>query len=65
MPWTPADAHRHTHKATSPTRQRQWDHVANAVLEKTGDEGLAVKEANGVVKHQLHFDAHKEHPRRG
>lgn len=51
MPWTPKDAKSHTHKAASATKQRQWAHVANSVLEKTGNEGLAVREANGVVGH--------------
>jgi len=49
MPWTSKDAHRHTHKATSPKQQRQWEHVANIALQRTGNEGLAVREANGVI----------------
>jgi hypothetical protein len=49
MPWTKKDAHRHTHKAKSDTAKRQWEHVANGVLKKTGDEGRAVREANAVV----------------
>jgi hypothetical protein len=49
MPWTPKDAGRHDKKATSPIAKRQWSDVANAVLEKTGDEGRAVREANGAV----------------
>jgi len=31
-------------------RKRQWSHVANSVLKRTGDEGAAVRAANGVVK---------------
>ena len=65
MPWTSKDAHGHTHKAKSPVRQRQWEHVANGVLKRTGDEGLAVREANGVIKHQVSFDSHKDHSRNG
>lgn len=50
MPWTPSDGPaRHTKKAKSPTAKRQWADVANSVLKKTGDEGRAVREANGVV----------------
>ncbi len=49
MPWTPADAHKKTHKANSPKARRQWAHVADKVLEKTGDEGRAIREANAVV----------------
>jgi hypothetical protein len=49
MPWSPSDAKRKTRKANTPKKQRQWAHVADAVLAKTGDEGRAVREANGVV----------------
>lgn len=50
MPWNPSDATRHTKKAKSPKAKRQWRDVANSVLKKTGDEGRAVREANGAVK---------------
>lgn len=50
MPWQASDSTRHTKKAKSPKRKRQWRHVANAVLERTGSEGTAVRAANGVVK---------------
>lgn len=49
MPWTAKDSYRHTHKATTPTKKRQWAHVADNVLAKTGNEALAIREANGVV----------------
>lgn len=49
MPWTAADATGKTHKADTPKKKRQWEHVANGVLAKTGDEGRAIREANGVV----------------
>lgn len=50
MPWTPKDASRKTKKANSPKAKRQWAHVADKVLAKTGDEGRAIREANAVVK---------------
>lgn len=50
MPWTPKDAARHDKKAASGKKSRQWSDVANSVLKRTGDEGMAVREANGVVK---------------
>jgi uncharacterized protein YdaT len=51
MPWTPKDGPaRHTKKASTPKKKRQWAHVANSVLKNTGDEGRAVREANAVVK---------------
>lgn len=49
MPWTARDAYRHTKAASTPDLQRQWAHVANSELERTGDEALAIRAANGVV----------------
>ena len=49
MPWTPDDAERHTHKATTRELQELWAKVANDALERTGDEGRAIREANAVV----------------
>lgn len=50
MPWTPKDATRHTKKASSPVKKRQFAKVANKVLSETGDEGRAIREANAAVK---------------
>ena len=50
MPWEPKDAKRHTKKATSAKRQRQWSHVANSELERGLSEGAAIAAANSVVK---------------
>jgi hypothetical protein len=52
MPWTPNDAERHTHKATTPTLKELWAKVANESLERTGNEGRAIREANAVVARQ-------------
>ena len=49
MPWTPDDAERHTHKATTWALKELWAKVANECLERTGDEGRAIREANAVV----------------
>jgi hypothetical protein len=49
MPWTSRDAYRHSKKASTPSLQRQWAHVANSELERTGDEALAIRAANSVV----------------
>lgn len=49
MPWSASDASKKTHKASTPRKRRQWSDVANSVLAKTGDEGRAVRTANGVV----------------
>src|SRR5262245_58496023 len=52
MPWTPNDAERHTHKATTLALKELWAKVANESLERTGDEGRAIREANAVVARQ-------------
>jgi hypothetical protein len=48
-PWRPSDAPKHTKKANTPKKKRQFAQVANSVLAKTGDEGRAIREANAVV----------------
>jgi len=52
MPWTPNDAERHTHKATTPALKELWAKIANESLGRTGDEGRAIREANAVVARQ-------------
>jgi hypothetical protein len=52
MPWSPNDAERHTHKATTKTLKELWAKVANEALERTGDEGRAIREANAVIARQ-------------
>ncbi len=49
MPWTPDEAERHTHKATTRALQELWAQVANETLERTGNEGRAIREANAVI----------------
>lgn len=49
MPWTPSDAHGHTHKANTPKKKRQWRDVANSALKRGLSEGAAVREANAAV----------------
>jgi len=49
MPWSPEDAERHTHKAVTRAQQELWAKVANEALERTGDEGRAIREANAVI----------------
>jgi len=50
MPWTMADAPRHTKAAKSTKAKSQWSSVANKVLKESGDEGKAVRIANAAVK---------------
>lgn len=53
MPWTSNDAERHTHKATTQALKDLWAKVANETLDRTGDEGRAVREANAVVARHM------------
>lgn len=52
MPWTPNDAERHTHKAATAELKELWAKVASDALQRTGDEGRAIREANAVVARQ-------------
>ena len=52
MPWSPNDAESHTRKATTLALQELWAKVANESLERTGDEGRAIREANAVIARQ-------------
>jgi uncharacterized protein YbjQ (UPF0145 family) len=52
MPWTANDAQRHTHKASTPALQELWAKVAKEALQRLGDEGRAIREANAVVGRQ-------------
>lgn len=49
MPWIPEDAPAHTRRADTPELQALWARIANDCLERTGDEGRAIREANAVV----------------
>jgi hypothetical protein len=53
MPWTDNDAEKHTHKATTLALKELWAKVANESLDRTGDEGRAIREANAVVARQV------------
>lgn len=52
MRWKPDDALRHTRKANSPAKRRQWADVANSELAAGRSEGRAVRAANTVVKNR-------------
>lgn len=58
MPWTPGQAKAKTKKATTAKKKRKWSKVANKVLERTGDEGKAIRIANAAVKRKGKF-AHR------
>lgn len=50
MPYTLKDASRHTKKAKSNRKKRQFAHVANSVLAKGDSEGSAIRQANATVR---------------
>ncbi|MEZ7136113.1 hypothetical protein [Komagataeibacter sp. SM21] len=56
MLWTPDEAEKHTHKATTPVLRNLWAKVANECLDRTGDEGRAIREANAVVARHAQAD---------
>lgn len=58
MPWLPGRKWKHSKKARTAKDSRQAAHVANSVLERTGDEGRAVAAANSVLKKKRHKKRH-------
>jgi hypothetical protein len=65
MPWTDADAERHTHLADTPAKQKKWAAIANADLAEHGDDAQAIRTANGVLKRDSHqHEFHAPHLRR-
>lgn len=56
MPWSSGDAQKHTKKASTPKKKRQWSDVANSVLQRGGSEGSAIRQANAVVGRSGHFE---------
>lgn len=50
MPWDAKDAEKHAGHPLSEKGRRQWAHVANSVLERTGEEDRAIAAANEIVK---------------
>lgn len=49
MPFSASDAKRHTHRANTSRRRRVWASVANEVLDRTGDDAQAVRQANAAI----------------
>lgn len=49
MPWNPKDATRHTKKATTAKKKRQWAHVSNKALSGGASEESAIRQADAVV----------------
>jgi hypothetical protein len=49
MPWAAADASKHTKRADTAALRKLWANVANEALERSGDEGSAIRQANAVV----------------
>jgi uncharacterized protein YdaT len=50
MPWTPSSFKGKHNKKLSKSKAKKASRIANAILEKTGDEGLAIATANKLVK---------------
>ena len=59
MPWTVDDVEKHQ-KGLSDHQKKVWVAVANSVLAKTGDDGSAIRQANGAAnrnEEELHLEA--------
>jgi hypothetical protein len=52
VPWSPDDATRFK-KDISPGSKDRWAAIANKVLQQSGDEGKAIRIANGSVRSAL------------
>ena len=51
MPWKRnSEVSKHTHKAKSAKKKRQWRHIANSMLARGESEGAAIRAASGVIK---------------
>lgn len=48
MPWTVADVE-HKKRGLSKDQKRKWVRIANAVLEQTGNDAVAISVANKQV----------------
>jgi hypothetical protein len=64
MPWSANDAEKHTHKATTSELRELWAKVANESLERTGNEGRAVRAANAVIARKARSDIDHDYPAR-
>lgn len=53
MPWSPSDAAKRDKSANTPKKRRKWARIANAVLQRTGNEGMAIRVANSKVEWEL------------
>jgi Holliday junction resolvase-like predicted endonuclease len=53
MPWTAADAKRHTHRANTPKKKKKWAEVANHVLQQQHDDAMAIRIANDAIKSRI------------
>lgn len=43
-------AQKHTKKADTAKKQRQWEHIRQSAEESGDSEGKAIKKASGVIK---------------
>lgn len=49
MPWSAADAPRHTRKADTPEKRQRWAAIANQALAEGKSEAAAIKIANAAI----------------
>ena len=49
MPFSSDDATKHTRKADTDARKRQWADVANSALKRGDSDASAIRQANAVI----------------
>lgn len=62
MPWTAAEATKHSRKADTPEKRRQWADVADSELERGASDAAAIRAADAVVARR-HIDRGHTHVR--
>lgn len=50
MPWSAKDSKSKTHLADTPRRKELWASVANAELQRHGNDAIAIRVANSVIR---------------
>lgn len=53
MPWQPDDAPKHNRKAKTAAQKHLWARVANERLDATGNDALAIREANSALDRSI------------
>lgn len=53
MPWNDDAASRKHHKDATGAHGKMWRSIANSTLDRTGDEGRAIRTANAALNNRM------------